>query len=98
MKPICVPCHRFYRMVKSGYYFIEGMPIPQAFGVRVESGTADPDNWKPYKLWSGDLWRCEGCGHQIISGTGLLPIAEHYQSHFTDTAKRLDAEYQVNDC
>lgn len=30
MKPICVTCQRFYRMSKSGFYFIEAMPGPPA--------------------------------------------------------------------
>lgn len=50
MKPICFPCQRFYRMVKSGFCFIEGKPM----GNGVE-------------LWSGDKWRCNGCGHELIS-------------------------------
>ena len=26
MKPICVPCQRFYRPKKNGFMFIEAMP------------------------------------------------------------------------
>lgn len=94
MKPICVPCQRFFRMARSGYYFIEGMPRP----TDAKPGTAEPEKWKPYKLWAGDLWRCEGCGAQIISGTGLHAIAEHYQDEFTERCEQLGATFQVNDC
>lgn len=94
MKPICVPCQRFYRTEKSGYYFIEGMPE----GNTAQPGTATPEQWHPYKLWTGDLWRCEGCGATLISGTGREPIAEHYQPGFADQVKRLGVTFTVNDC
>lgn len=96
MKPVCVPCQRFYRMVKSGYYFIEAMPTGTP---RPEPGTLEPEHWTPYKVWAGDLWRCMGCGSQIVSGAGLHPIAEHYQAEFGATVERLNAsQLQVNDC
>jgi hypothetical protein len=94
MKPVCVPCQRFFRMIKSGVYFTEGMPTDN----QAEPGTADPDKWTPYKLWSGDRWRCNGCGAEIISGVGHSAIAEHYQDGFSDLRKQLNADYQVNDC
>lgn len=95
LKPICIPCQRFFRMTKSGFYFIEGMPI----GRDVEPGTAQAEKWKPYKVWSGDRWRCEGCGAEIISGTGHENIAEHYQDDFPAVVNRLNAaQFQVNDC
>lgn len=94
LKPVCVKCHRFFRMVKSGFYFIEGFPISYP----ATPGLDDADKWRPYKLWSGDKWRCEGCGAEIISGTGMSPIAEHYQDEFEQRKAQLNAEYQVNDC
>lgn len=98
MKPVCVPCRRFFRMKKSGFYFIEGMPAPG--GPRnPEPGTAQPENWQPYKLWTGDKWECEGCGAQILAGFGREPIAEHYQPDFAEKVQRLNAnQLQVNDC
>lgn len=94
MKPICVKCQRFYRMKKSGFYFIEGMPKKNG----VKSGTEQAEDWKPYKLWAGDLWHCVGCGHEIVSGFGSTPIAEHYQDDFKKKVEQLGATYQVNDC
>lgn len=95
MKPICVPCQRFYRMKKSGFYFIEAMPV----NGNPEPGASQPNNWEPYKVWSGDLWKCEGCGHEIVHGTGIHPIAEHYQKNFQEVVDRLNAnQFQVNDC
>jgi len=94
MKPICVQCQRFYRPKKNGFTFIEGMPrqgnpIP---------GTLQSDQWVPYKIWRGDLWECQGCGHQIISGTGLTPVMEHYELEFDAFLTLHGITYQVNDC
>jgi hypothetical protein len=95
MKPVCVPCRRFFRMKKMGFYFIEGMPI----GNRVPPGNAAPEMWKPYKLWTGDKWVCEGCGAEILSGFGREPISEHYKPDFAEIAESLGAnQLQVNDC
>ena len=97
MKPICVKCQRFYRARKNGYYFIEGMP--RAGVKRALPGTEAPEQWQPYKVWVGDLWACEGCGHELISGVGRGPVAEHYQTDFASTVERLTADQlQVNDC
>jgi hypothetical protein len=92
MKPICVPCQRFYRPKKNGFPFIEGMPIDNL----TPPGTAAPHEWKPYKLWMGDKWACEGCGHELVVGVG--PIAEHYQPDFAERVERYGIELQVNDC
>lgn len=94
MKPVCVPCRRFFRVKKTGFYFIEGQPIEN----HAPPGIEAPAMWKPYKLWVGDLWECEGCGAHILSGFGQGPIAEHYQDGFNDRAKALGADLQVNDC
>lgn len=94
LKPICVPCQRFFRMVKMGLYFVEGMPVGRIAAV----GASHPEQWKPYKIWSGDKWKCQGCGAEIISGTGRDPIAEHYQPDFQATKEKLNADFQVNDC
>lgn len=96
LKPICVPCQRFFKVKKNGFYFIEGMPAP---GIRhAVPGTEAPEQWKPYKMWAGDLYECDGCGAQIVSGAGLHPIAEHYQPDFAEQVEKFDAELQVNDC
>ena len=94
MKPVCVPCQRFYRPHKNGYYFIEGRPV----GKNVPPGTVTPSSWVPYKLWSGDLWRCEGCGAQIVVGAGFRPVAEEYQPDFKQQLESYAPAMQVNDC
>lgn len=103
LKPICVPCARFYRPEKNGFTFLEGMPksLPDR---RVEPGLSEPENWDPYKLWRGDLWKCQGCGHTIVSGVGRDPLDEHYTHTFKQNVKTVEAShpsrrlFQVNDC
>ncbi len=42
MKPVCIPCHRFFQPHKNGFFFTEGMPVG---GKRAPSGTSRPDLW-----------------------------------------------------
>lgn len=96
MKPVCVPCQRFYRIHLTGAYFVENMPKP---GVHhALPGTQEPFQWQPYKLWVGDLWKCEGCQAEIIVGVSNQPIAEHYQPDFSQRVERLNATLSINDC
>lgn len=95
MKPICVPCLRFYKPKDVGIAFTEGFPQGES---SAKPGTAEPEKWKPYKLWMGDLWQCPGCGAQIIHGTGERPIAEHYETDFKANMERHKPTLQVNDC
>lgn len=95
LKPVCVPCQRFFRPEKNGFPFIEGMPRG---GVRVPPGTQAPGDWKPYKLWMGDKWKCQGCGQEIVVGVIAGPISEHYKPDFAHDVERLGTTLQVNDC
>ena len=79
---------------KNGYYFLEGMPKTSP----AAPGTAEPEKWGPYKLWSGDLWKCDSCGAQIVVGVGRGPIAEHYQENFAAMLDKFAPQVQVNDC
>lgn len=93
LKPICVKCQRFYRCKKTGIIFTEGMPTEP----RAPAGAIRPELWKPYKIWSGDLWHCPDCGHQLISGVGAHPIAvQHQERVFKDWNEQ--SEIQINDC
>jgi hypothetical protein len=94
MKPICVPCQRFFRPARNGYCFIEAMPDGSA-----QPGLAEPEHWHPYKLWCGDRWECPDCGANIIVGVGHHPISEHYLPDFTEQVKLHGGDQlQVNDC
>ena len=74
--------------------FIEGMP--KFNGAR--PGNEDPNAWKPYKIWMGDLWECNGCGAEIIVGVGRHSVSEHYYHNFKAMIEKLNARIQVNDC
>lgn len=96
MKPICLPCQRFFRPERNGYRFIEGRPKDNS----AYPGTTEPEMWEPYKLWVGDLWSCHGCGAMIVVGVAHSPLSEHYLPNFKTA---LDASggarlVQINDC
>lgn len=82
-----------FRPKKNDYKFIEGMPIGEAL-----PGTATPDKWRPYKLWAGDKWECEGCGAVIVVGVAQRPIDEHYTETFKKNVELFGPQLQVNDC
>lgn len=96
MKPICVPCQRFFRPKRNGFHFIEGMPTEND----ALPGRREMRKWKPYKLWVGDLWECRDCKAQIVVGVPIDgPISEHYKDDFADEIHRRGAtQLQVNDC
>jgi len=94
MKPICIKCQRFYKCIKTGIYFLEGMPK----GNNVQPGTIEAEKWVPYKLWSGDLFECAGCGSQTIVGVGRAALSEHFEPEFKHLVADLGATFQVNDC
>jgi hypothetical protein len=96
-KPICVPCRRFYRPHKNGTYFVEAKPRG---GVsRAPSGNAAPELWEPYKLWLGDLWRCDGCGNEIIVGVGQQPVSQDFRPDFSlQIATTNGGRITINDC
>jgi len=55
--------------------------------------------WVPYKLWSSDLWWCEGCGTEIIVGHAAKPIKEQYEADFEETVQLFEPLVtRVNDC
>lgn len=91
-KMICVKCQTFYHVKKNGVVALEQMPVETA----AEPGTIDPTAWKPYKIWHADLWECRECGHEVISGFGANPVAEHYQENFAGFMPHVT--HTVNDC
>ena len=91
-KPICVPCKRFYKPEKNGVFALEQMPR----GEGAEPGTSMEPAWEPYKIWRADLYKCAGCGHEIITGYGIHALSEHYEPHFPDWLDHVT--HTVNDC
>ena len=47
----------------------------------------------PYKLWDADLYACEECGVEVITGFAQLPFAEHYQPTYQAQRARLEPIY-----
>jgi DNA-directed RNA polymerase subunit RPC12/RpoP len=45
-------------------------------------GCLDLADFGPYKIWDSDLWKCPGCGYEILVGFGQKAVAEHFQAHF----------------
>ena len=94
MKPICVPCRRFYRPKKNGISFVESMPKVNG----ALPGNAAPNQWRPYKLWMADLWECPDCGGEILVGNGNQPISEHYEPDFAEQVRTAQPLVTINDC
>ncbi len=84
MKPVCANCQLFFQVEKNGFYFEEGMPT--------ESG------YQSYKLWVGDLWKCRGCGAQIVVGVSQGSIAEHYHPDYSEKLQQFNPNFRVDDC
>lgn len=71
------------------------MPRPVCVSCNQEYRVASNDavaeevaDFGSYRLWLVDLWRCPCCGHEILSGFGNKPYAEHWQKDYE--AKRAD--------
>ena len=37
------------------------------------------NNTKIYKLWRADLWKCPGCGIEVVLGFASMPLMEHFE-------------------
>lgn len=88
LKPICVKCQRFYRPHRNGVHVLEGKPAHPD----VKPGVEQDEHWLPYKLWQSDLWKCQGCEHEIIVGSGRNPMWRDYQGPVPNYT------HKVNDC
>lgn len=91
-KPACAKCQRFLRPLQNGINVLEGKPVIS--GAR--PGTSEEHLWEPYKLWRADLWWCEGCGVEIITGYGVNPFMEDYRHG--DENMKANATHRINDC
>lgn len=52
----------------------------------------------PYKVWLSDLWECPKCGHQVIAGFGIEPVAEHFEEKFAKALETAKASTHVYYC
>lgn len=91
-KPACVSCQRFLRPLKNGVRVLEGKPIISG----AKPGRSEDHLWDPYKLWHADLWHCEGCGVEIITGYGQSPEMQDYLNG--PVVMQAAATHRINDC
>lgn len=75
MKPICTACEQVYRCHKSGINVIEVIGAEQ----------------RPYKLWKADLYKCPGCGHEIVTAFGMGPFKTDWDEGFEATVEKVKA-------
>ncbi len=93
-KPVCVKCERFMRPKHNGLAWIEGMPAHEGALV----GKPGEGQWRPYKLWLGDLWWCPDCETEIIIGNGHVAVSEHFEDNFCQATEALGAKLMIKDC
>lgn len=92
MMPVCVKCQLFFKPAKNNVVWEEGKPGATGEEPYSEGG------WSSYKLWRGDLLRCEGCGTEIISGHARERFAEHYQDNYSEIRNAFPPHTFVKDC
>lgn len=62
--PVCVKCRVVMRIKKTG------ADVEMMFG--------GEDSAKGYQIWSADIFSCQTCGSEVLSGFGPKPVADHY--------------------
>jgi hypothetical protein len=96
MKPICVKCRLFFKPERNGVAFEEGAPKPHA---PMNNGRpTNPDHWESYKLWMGDLWKCRGCGAEIIVGASRSPVSVRHMPNYASEREACQPIVRVDDC
>lgn len=97
-KPICMTCKKFYRPMTDGITIEEGRPVSKRNYSQEFATYRDDTTWLPYKLWRGDLMECKSCGHQIVSGYGVVPLSEHYEKDYDEIKKGENVIAFIEDC
>lgn len=47
----------------------------------------------PYKVWNADLYKYPGCGYEVVTGFGAMPIrSDHYTAGFAEWLAKAKAE------
>ena len=70
MRILCVNCQ------------IELRPKKNGVDVLTMSHQPAPAPPTPYQAFQADLYRCPGCGLEVVAGFALHPWGEHYQEDF----------------
>ena len=113
-RPVCVPCGLFYRPKQNDIVWEEGMPVDVTRGWDTQrfaaAAAGNPEarrlfreakanpKWIGYKLWAADLWRCEGCGHEMVTGHGRKAFAVHYEPDYEERRAAEPPIIRVDDC
>lgn len=66
--PVCVSCEREMRAECIGVLVIE---------------TAGEDR-HPYKVWQADMYKCPGCGVEVVVGFARGPVLERFHVGFAE--------------
>jgi hypothetical protein len=45
-------------------------------------GVLDVANGRQIQLWCGDLWKCPGCGVEVVAGIACQPAIENWMPGF----------------
>ena len=69
-RPVCPECNR------------ELWPETNGVGVLDMFRPSDSDKEEPYEVYDADLWKCPGCGIEVVGGFGSGPIARHHDENF----------------
>lgn len=59
-------------------------------------GVVETASFGPYRLWNADLWKCPGCGAEVVagfSGQGIEPMIEHYEPGFKELLERMKEDW-----
>jgi hypothetical protein len=75
MRAVCPTCQLSYRCHRGGVDVVEVIGREQ----------------KPYKLWQADLYKCPGCGHEIVTAFGEGPFATDWQENFAETVALVES-------
>ena len=59
---------------------------PEKNDIRLVDTFQDPP--QPCKIWSADLWKCPGCGYEVVVGFGQGAIMEHWEDGFAGYLER----------
>ena len=55
---------------------------PEDIGVIVFEMSGERFEAKDYKIWHADLYKCPGCGVEVVIRFADRPLAEHFQDDF----------------
>lgn len=48
-------------------------------------------NFGEYQIFRADLWKCRGCGKEVVAGFGKEPFIEHFDEGFKTALTRVKA-------